>query len=564
MSDLRYTFSAESSGRPYHKPNITDELCVNCNCCVVMDGTEVLYVGESERFTKVKNDASCPVQALEAFKTHFDAEAYCDRPFSDDNIPLRAVRLHSNDGSRMAIVEEVPQTKTSGGPSDNQAHDGTFYHIYSAFYLSGFKDACVMVCAGSSPDGFCIILAHAEEGKQPRILKTFPSVASPCCVYEEAAMQVFGEAFAEGKLMGLAAYGNDCGETFIAWDDETKQIICDAGYGKKKIHDYLSKINFDGTDVMQAKDLAFTIQKNYEDTMVEVVKHFKFLLDEEGTVCENLCLSGGGVNNALANTEIVELGAFNNFYASPQPADAFATAVGRSLCSLEKDGTALKSKRLSSSCLGVEYSISDLTCNRERLSSPFEALIDHIRSGGIVAWYQGGSEFGPKGAGHRAFLADPTSMEATKAMNRVKGRATWRPLALVVPEELFLRIFDVDNVDMFEFCHRTAVLKERWKSRLKPVVSADGTCMPHLLKRDVNPLYYDFLMAHFEITHIPCLAASSLNVNGFPIVETPRDLCNLQEEICHMENLPDLLTVFVEGDNFYEVIPNEAWLRNVT
>ena len=557
--DLFYTFSAESSGRPYHVPSITENLCVSGNCCVVMNGTEVLFAGETERFTKIKKDPSCPILALEAFKTHFNADPYCEQPINHNNLPLRAIRLLSKDGKRMAVVREVPQTKTSTKPLDNQIHDGTIYHLYSAFYLSGFTKACVVVCAGSSPEHSCIILAYMEEGKQPEILKRFSSDTSPCCVYKEASMQIFDESFAEAKLMGLSAYGRDCGETFISWNDDEKEINTDLDYGKRRIQSLLSRNNFDGTNIMQAKDLAFTIQKNFEDTMVEVVKHLKVLLNEKGIDCDNLCLSGGGVNNVLANARIVELDAFKNFYATPQPADAFATAVGRSLLCMEREGLTLRSKRLDRSALGVNYPINDLTCKRQRIHAPYDALHNHICQGGLIAWYQGATEF--RGGGHRAFLADPTSLDSTTSINKVKGREEWRPLVLVVPEELFARIFDVRNCDMFEFCHRTAFLKKKWQSRLKPVVSPNGSCMPCLLKRNVNPQFYDFLMEFFKKTHIPCLAVSSLNINGFPIVETPRDLCDLQEEICHMDDIPEVKTIFVDGDDFYEVIPNEAWVQ---
>ena len=68
-------------------------------------------------------------------------------------------------------------------------------------------------------------------------------------------------------------------------------------------------------------------------------------------------------------------------------------------------------------------------------------------------------------------------------------------------------------------------------------------------------MLYDLIMEFFNQTHVPCLVNTSLNINGFPIVETPRDFCNLAEEICFMKEIPPVMNVFVEDGVAYEVIP---------
>ena len=138
-------------------------------------------------------------------------------------------------------------------------------------------------------------------------------------------------------------------------------------------------------------------------------------------------------------------------------------------------------------------------------------------------------------------------------INRIKGREWWRPLAPVVPEELFGRLFDVNNVDMCEFMLRTLHIKEKWKNKLNAVWHVDGTTRPQLLKREVNPELYDLLMYYYRQTGIPCLINTSLNINGFPIVETPADFCDLIEEVGYVENVPTVKPVFVDRGSFYEV-----------
>ena len=85
----------------------------------------------------------------------------------------------------------------------------------------------------------------------------------------------------------------------------------------------------------------------------------------------------------------------------------------------------------------------------------------------------------------------------------------------------------------------------------------DGTTRPQLLKRDVNPELYDLLMAYFHHTHTPCLVNTSLNINGFPIVETPLDFFDLIEEVSFMQNVPEVKPVFVDGGEYFEVLLGE-------
>ena len=104
---------------------------------------------------------------------------------------------------------------------------------------------------------------------------------------------------------------------------------------------------------------------------------------------------------------------------------------------------------------------------------------------------------------------------------------------------------------------RTLKIREKWQPRLQAVCHVDGTTRPQMLKREVNPQLYDLLMFYFEQTKTPCLVNTSLNINGFPIVETPRDFGNLLEEVQFMEDVPEVRGIFVDGNEVYRVYPDE-------
>ena len=54
-------------------------------------------------------------------------------------------------------------------------------------------------------------------------------------------------------------------------------------------------------------------------------------------------------------------------------------------------------------------------------------------------------------------------------------------------------------------------------------VHVDGTARPQLIRREVNPGYYDILKEYEAISGIPSLINTSFNMHEEPIVNTPRD-----------------------------------------
>ena len=63
-----------------------------------------------------------------------------------------------------------------------------------------------------------------------------------------------------------------------------------------------------------------------------------------------------------------------------------------------------------------------------------EAFVDDILRGPVV-WFDGCSEIGPRALGHRSVLGDPTNPAIKDALNRIKQRQWWRPVAPIVLED---------------------------------------------------------------------------------------------------------------------------------
>ena len=103
--ELKVVLGGGNSGRPYHRGKLSG-LRSKDAACVVLDGTEVVFASETERFSKIKHDYARPYSAFQAF--------LLNSPTRDDLImfpngePLAPMNHHLN-------------------------------HIYECFYLSGFS-----------------------------------------------------------------------------------------------------------------------------------------------------------------------------------------------------------------------------------------------------------------------------------------------------------------------------------------------------------------------------------------------------------------------------------------
>jgi len=60
-------------------------------------------------------------------------------------------------------------------------------------------------------------------------------------------------------------------------------------------------------------------------------------------------------------------------------------------------------------------------------------------------------------------------------------------------------------------------------NEIPAAVHVDGTARPQVLRREVNPAYYDILTEYHRLTGLSVLVNTSFNMHEEPIVCTPRD-----------------------------------------
>ncbi|MFB9447294.1 carbamoyltransferase family protein [Dactylosporangium vinaceum] len=327
----------------------------------------------------------------------------------------------------------------------------------------------------------------------------------------------------EYKVMALASYGRP---RFLA---ELRELIYATGDGGFRVEQIdwpaLAKARASDAELTaDHADLASSVQARLEEVQLELA-HWLFAAAGGPTM---LTMAGGVALNCVANARIAAEGPFARVWVQPAAGDA-GTALG---AALHVAGTAGAVEPMRGADLGRGWSDEELEAELRRAALPYSRPADIaaeaaqvLARGGIVAWFQGRSEYGPRALGHRSLLGHPGERRMTARMNDVKGREQFRPIAPMVRAERFADVFEGQYPSPYMlFVHR---VKPAWADRIPAVVHVDGTARVQTVHPDSEPLVARML-AEFEArTGLPVVVNTSLNTAGRPMVDTPREAMEL-------------------------------------
>src|SRR5690606_27101536 len=130
--------------------------------------------------------------------------------------------------------------------------------------------------------------------------------------------------------------------------------------------------------------------------------------------------------NCVANSRIWRETPFEDVWVQPAAGDA-GTALGAALqVAADRDD---ETRPLAGADLGRSWTDAELarwlTTAHVPSTTPDdlpEQVADVLAGNGVVAWFDGRSEFGPRALGHRSLLAHPGLEENLERLNDVKGR----------------------------------------------------------------------------------------------------------------------------------------------
>jgi carbamoyltransferase len=238
-----------------------------------------------------------------------------------------------------------------------------------------------------------------------------------------------------------------------------------------------------------------------------------------------LVMAGGVALNVVANSYLVAKGPFENVWVQPAAGDA-GTALGGALYLAHAGGDSVEP--MTSAALGRGWSDTDLQAWLDRAGVAYskpadiaQTIAEIIAENGIVAWFQGRSEFGPRALGHRSLLANPRYTDNLRRLNDVKGREQFRPVAPMTLLERAPQLFEGPFPSAYMlFTHR---VKPEWAARIPAVIHVDGTARVQTIDRRAEPLVARMLDHVERLTGVPVVVNTSLNTDGRPMVDDPRD-----------------------------------------
>ena len=141
----------------------------------------------------------------------------------------------------------------------------------------------------------------------------------------------------------------------------------------------------------------------------------------------------------------------------------------------------------------------------------------------IVALFQGRSESGPRALGNRSMLYTPTDPNGRDHVNTVKGREYFRPLAASIMLDYANEWFDMIGVSESPYMTFSFTCKEDKKNTIPSVIHVDGSCRIQTVTEKENFHYYNLIKEFFNLTGVPMVLNTSLNLAGEPLVETIED-----------------------------------------
>ena len=337
----------------------------------------------------------------------------------------------------------------------------------------------------------------------------------------------------DGKTMGLAPFGTDryLGQLQpLVQLEAGGQVVIDLHSGALQglLQQIVEPPLPPEEDLARRADLAWAGQRILEQALRHAVDHLHQL-----TGCDNLCIAGGVALNCVANGKLLRQGPFARIYVPPACGDS-GTSIGAALWGHHqlagRERHAGESMVMRHAFWGRDYSEAEM---REALGSleglAWERPADLPRQaaqllaeGKVLAWFQGGSEIGPRALGHRSILADPRCPGMKDLINeRVKHREGFRPFAPSVLAEHQADYFDHPRPSPFMLF--VADVLPHQQEQIPAVTHVDGSARLHSVTRADSPRYHEVISAFAAATGVPVVLNTSFNDNGEPIVETPAD-----------------------------------------
>lgn len=556
------------------------------SAALIVDG-ELIAAAEEERFTRIKYDASFPINAIAycLYEAGFNIEqvdyiTFFEKPLIKFERIISTFLQEAPFGFRSfkkalptwldkklfikkTINHELKKIASCQALHlPKQLYVGHHHsHAAAAFFPSPFKKAAVL-CIDAVGE-WATTSVWIGEGANLQQLWQIEFPNSIGLLYSALTYYIgFRVNSAEYKVMGLAPYGNPIYQNIIKkhlisiQDDGTYQINMKYfKFGTQStmltrafVRLFKHKPRKPDTEISQFhKDIAASIQAVTEEIVIKLSKKIK----QEMRI-NNLCMAGGVALNCVANGKLQAMQLFDDIWVQPAAGDS-GSAVGAALAVyhqyLKKPRTICKHDSMKNAYLGPQYSNDDckkllnhVKANYVQLDDEqlFNFIVEKLINGAVIGWFQGRMEFGPRALGNRSILADPRNPAMQKILNlKIKFRESFRPFAPVILEECVTEY--IENGRPSHYMTFVGVIQKKYRkqpqvssqdktvsilderSNISAVTHLDYSARYQTVSQESNFRFYCLIKKFYEHTGVPILINTSFNIRGEPIVEKPKD-----------------------------------------
>ena len=392
-------------------------------------------------------------------------------------------------------------------------------HAASAYLAAPWRSSAVMVLDGRG-ERSSYLAGHVRDGEL-EVLRRVELPHSLGLVYEGVTEHLgFRRSSDEYKVMALASYGEP---RHLHALRRAVALTGDGGFRTDPIRwDDFTPARADGEQWDPAgADLAASVQRLLEEIELGLAEWL-----HERTGEPVVTLAGGVALNCVANTRVWNDGPFSEVWVQPAAGDA-GTALGAALHVAHALGDPVQP--MTTAALGRSFGDREIATTLATAAVPHDrtrsvpaVVAQVLADDGVVGWFDGRSEWGPRALGHRSLLANPCRAENLERLNDIKGREQFRPVAPMVLAERAAEIFDGGPIPSpyMLFTHR---VRPEWRERIPAVVHVDGTARIQTVDRRHEPRMAAVLDEFAARTGVPVVVNTSFNTAGRPMVDSPLD-----------------------------------------
>ncbi len=554
------------------------------SACIYKNGT-LIAATEEERFRRIKHWAGFPSQAIEFCLREAgiriqDVDYIAISRDPKANFGKKVFTAIKQKLSIKNIIDRVSNLKKAASIEDefiqhfqiqkdelkaqiiNVEHHRA--HLASAFFPSPFEKSALLSIDGMGD--FTSTMIGTGEGNQIEVLDSVSYPHSVGIFYTTFTQWLgFPHYGDEYKVMGLAPYGeakyvdqlrkvltflpNGLFELNLDYFNHPKKGVnmvweggipaVDSLFTDKLIEEFGAVRTAEEKLEQYHYDMAASVQRITE----ELIFHILTALHKK-TGLDSVCIAGGVAQNSVANGKIIQNTPFKKLYIPPAGHDA-GTAIGAALWVYHQELKNAREEVMWHGYFGSQFSNPEIeeilkTQNIEYRVLGDEELFDEVSQclidGGVVGWFQGRAEFGPRALGHRSILADHRRSDAKEILNaKIKRRESFRPFAPSILKEHTANYFE--SVDDVPFMEKVFIIKPERRASIPAVTHVDGTGRLQTVDAAIEPKYYGLIQAFYNKTQVPILLNTSFNENE-PIVNKPEEAL-----ACYLRTKMDMLVM---------------------